>query len=73
MRNHMNDPIHIALAADHRYLPGLLVTAVSIMRSAITNLCGHDILYKSESGYIVYERLFGEWLRRHAAADCAAS
>ena len=29
-----NDPIHIALAANHRYLPGLLVTISSIIRSA---------------------------------------
>ena len=31
-----------------------------------------DILYKSDSGYIVYERLFGEWLKRYTASDSAA-
>lgn len=29
----MTDPIHIAVAADHRYLPGLLVTVVSMIRA----------------------------------------
>lgn len=28
-----DDLIHIALAANHRYLPGLLVTMVSMIRS----------------------------------------
>ena len=46
--------------------------SASSVRSAITNLCDHDIIYKSESGYIVYERLFGEWLKRYASADSAA-
>ena len=46
--------------------------SASSVRSAITNLCDHNILYKSESGYIVYERLFSEWLKRYDAADSAA-
>ena len=46
--------------------------SASSVRSAITNLCDHDLLYKSEFGYIVYERLFGEWLKRYASADSAA-
>lgn len=34
MNDKMNDtPIHIALATDHRYVPGLLVTMTSIIRS----------------------------------------
>ena len=30
----MSDAVHIALAADHRYLPGLLATLASMVLSA---------------------------------------
>ena len=46
--------------------------SASSVRSAIANLCDRDILYKSESGYVVYERLFGEWLKRYSSAGPAA-
>ena len=48
--------------------------SASSVRSAIADLRDRDILYKSDSGYIVYERLFGEWLKRYAIAvsDSAA-
>lgn len=36
----------------------------SSVRSAIEDLVGREILYKGESGYVVYERLFGLWLTR---------
>ena len=38
--------------------------AASTVSSAIENLVGRELLYKSENGYMVYDRLFGLWLRR---------
>lgn len=35
----------------------------SSVRSALSDLCARELVYKSETGYIIYERLFGEWLR----------
>lgn len=46
--------------------------SASSVRSAIADLRNRDILYKSDSGCIVYERLFGEWLKRYTASDSAA-
>ena len=46
--------------------------SASSVRSALADLRDRDILYKSDSGYIVYERLFGEWLKHYATADSAA-
>lgn len=37
--------------------------SASSVRSALADLCERDIVYRSESGYIIYERLFGEWLK----------
>lgn len=37
--------------------------SASSMRSALTDLCAREIVYKSDAGYLVYERFFGEWLR----------
>ena len=36
----------------------------SSVRSALTDLVARDIVYKSDVGYRVYERLFDEWLRK---------
>ncbi len=41
--------------------------AVSTVASAIENLVGRELLYKSEGGYMVYDRLFGIWLKRDMA------
>jgi len=44
--------------------------AASTVASAIENLVCRELLYKSESGYMVYDRLFGIWLRRDMARQC---
>lgn len=37
--------------------------SASSVRSALSELCDHELMYKTESGYIVYDRMFGEWLK----------
>ncbi len=44
--------------------------SASSVRSALADLCTRELVYRSEAGYLVYERLFGEWLR---ALPCASS
>lgn len=46
------------------FLSGHSLGAASTVSSAIENLVGRELLYKSENGYMVYDRLFGIWLRR---------
>lgn len=46
--------------------------SASSVRSALAELRERDIVYKTERGYIVYERLFGEWLR-DIPGGCARS
>ena len=46
------------------FLSGHSLGAASTVASAIENLVGRELLYKSENGYMVYDRLFGMWLRR---------
>ena len=43
--------------------------SASSVRSALSDLCARELVYRSESGYLVYERLFAEWLR---SLPCAA-
>ena len=38
--------------------------AASTVRSVLKSLTAKDIVYRTESGYMVYDRIFGEWLRR---------
>lgn len=35
----------------------------STVRSALSDLVGNDLLYRSDNGYVVYDRLFAVWLR----------
>ena len=35
----------------------------STVRSALADLINNDLLYRSDSGYVVYDRLFGIWIR----------
>ena len=35
----------------------------STVRSALADLVDNDLLYRSDNGYVVYDRLFGVWLR----------
>ena len=37
--------------------------AASSVNSAIKKLVGNELVYKTEEGYIVYDRFMGEWLR----------
>lgn len=37
----------------------------STVRSALRDLLDNDLLYRSDAGYIVYDRLFAIWLARH--------
>ena len=41
--------------------------SASSVRSAISDLVARELLYRGESGYVVYDRLFGEWLRGFCA------
>ena len=50
------------------FLSGHSLGAASTVASAIENLVGRELLYKSENGYMVYDRLFGIWLRRDMAS-----
>lgn len=36
----------------------------SSVRSAMEDLVSRDVVYCAETGYVVYERLFGKWLRK---------
>ncbi len=38
----------------------------STVRAALKDLVGKDMVYKTDSGWIVYDRLFAEYLRRNA-------
>lgn len=38
--------------------------APSSIRFALDSLLNDEILYRRDDGYVVYDRLFGEWLRR---------
>ena len=61
-----------AIAADgeaHALLSGDFIrrhrlAATSTIRSALNVLLRKDLVYRTEKGFVVYDRLFGEWLRR---------
>jgi hypothetical protein len=38
--------------------------AASTVRSAAAKLTERDLLYRSDAGYVVYDRFFGLWLKR---------
>lgn len=38
--------------------------STSSIRSALNGLVDSDLVYKTETGYIVYDRIFGEWIRQ---------
>ena len=40
--------------------------SASSVRSSLADLCARELVYKSNAGYLVYERLFGEWLATRA-------
>ena len=42
------------------------LVATSSVRSALEVLLDKDLVYRTETGYVVYDRLFGEWLRARA-------
>ena len=61
-----------AIAAERRvecpqsaaFIAGHDLPAASTIGSALKDLIERDIVYKDSKGYIIYDRLFGEWLRR---------
>ena len=42
------------------------LTATSSVRAALKVLLAADLVYRTEQGYVIYDRIFGEWLRRKA-------
>ena len=42
------------------------LTATSSVRSALKVLQKKDLVYRTENGWVVYDHIFGEWLRRFA-------
>lgn len=48
-------------SADFLSTPGL--PGASTVRAALKDLDGKDLIYKTDAGWIVYDRLFGEYLR----------
>ena len=38
--------------------------ATSTIRSTIKTLTANDLVYRTETGYVVYDRIFAEWLRK---------
>ena len=40
------------------------LTATSSVRSALKVLSRKDLVYRTGDGYVIYDRIFGEWLRR---------
>ena len=51
----------VFLSADFLSSNGL--RGASTVRAALKDLAGKDIAYKSDFGWIVYDRLFAEYLR----------
>ncbi len=41
----------------------------STVRSALADLIGSDLLYQTDRGYVVYDRLFGLWLARNCTCS----
>ena len=39
------------------------LVATSSVRSALEVLLDKDLVYRTETGYVVCDRIFGEWLR----------
>ena len=42
------------------------LTATSSVRAALKVLLDADLVYRTDQGYVIYDRIFGEWLRRKA-------
>ena len=40
------------------------LTATSSVRAALKVLLEADLVYRTDQGYVIYDRIFGEWLRR---------
>lgn len=46
--------------------------SASSVRSALADLCARELVYRSEAGYLVYERLFAEWLAEQVSGASPA-
>lgn len=40
------------------------LTAASSVSASLKKLLDNELVYKSDAGYIIYDRFMGEWLRR---------
>ena len=52
----------VAQPTGRAFLSGHRLGSASTVASAVANLVDHELLYKTEKGYIVYDRLFALWL-----------
>ena len=57
---------HVVAAPTSRAFLSTCGLSASSVRSSLADLCARELVYKSNDGYLVYERLFGEWLATRA-------
>ena len=54
----------VAQPTGKAFLSGHSLGAASTISSVVANLVDHELLYKTEKGYVVYDRLFALWMKR---------
>ena len=54
----------VATPTGKEFVAGHSLGAASTVASVIDNLIGRELLYRTDKGYIVYDRLFALWLNR---------
>lgn len=54
----------VASPQSGEFLSRYSLSAASTVASAMKDLLSRDLIYRGEDGYFVYERFFGEWLRK---------
>jgi len=54
----------VAQPTGKAFLSGHALGSASTVSSVVTNLVDHELLYKTEKGYVVYDRLFALWMKR---------
>ena len=50
--------------SDVKFLTSHALKSTSTIRSALKGLLESDLVYQTESGYVIYDRIFNEWLRK---------
>ena len=51
------------------FLSANSLRGASTVRAALKDLASKDMVYKTDAGWIVYDRLFAEYLRRDLASS----